>query len=52
MNSRFPSYEHPDHVKAERVLGSEAKKGDTGPPPLGTRYVLGQLTQDRAFQLW
>lgn len=41
MNSCFPSYKHPDHVKAEPVLGSEAKKGDTGPLPLGTRYVLG-----------
>lgn len=41
MNSCFASYKHPDHVEAEPVLGSEAKKGDTGPLPLGTRYVLG-----------
>lgn len=52
MNSCFPSYKCPDHVKAEPVLGSEAKGDNGAAQPLGTHCVLGQLIEDQAFQLW
>lgn len=45
MNSCFPSYECPDHIKAEPVLDSEAKGDDGGAWPLGTHCVLGAAGQ-------